>query len=272
MSKQSETNRPRASTRTGSPSKRSRQRRKRKAAAVRARKGGSRSWQWVLVGVVVVAAGVVGVALQASRSKTENTKVVVPKAAMGPSGSVAIGSKSAKVLLEEYGDFQCPVCKEFYDAMNPTIQQLVTNGTVRFAFHPLNIIDAHSPGSTESVRAASASICANDAGKFDNYYNLLYENQAAQENSGFLTDSRLVAFGSQAGITGNALSTFTKCVNAHTYEGYVLKYADIASKAPRSVSATPTIFLNGKEVSSSDLVSGSNFDPQKLQALVQQAA
>jgi len=219
----------------------------------------------------VVVAGVVGVALQASRSKTENTQVVTPKGPMGPNGSVIEGQPAAKVLMEEYGDFQCPVCKAFHDQMNSTIQQLVNTGAIRFAFHPLNIIDSHSPGSTESLRAASASLCANDAGRFWNYYNVLYDHQHA-ENSGFLTDDQLVKFGQQVGITGTEFKTFESCVRNNTYDGYVLKYVDKASQPPTNVNGTPTIFLNGKELDLTTLANadGSALDPQKLIAAVQQ--
>ena len=236
-------------------------------------RGGSRRWQWAVVVGVVIVAGVIGVALQASRSKTENTKVVTPTAAMGPNGSVIEGQPNAKVLMEEYGDFQCPVCKLFHDQMNTTIQQLVSTGAIRFAFHPLNVIDSHSPGSTESLRAASASLSANDAGQFWNYYNLLYNNQHG-ENTGFLTDDQLVKFGQEAGITGSAFTTFEPCVKNHTYEGYVLKYVNKATQPPTNVNSTPTIFLNGKQIQLTSLVNtaGTALDPQKLIAAVQQAA
>jgi protein-disulfide isomerase len=255
--------RPGTSRTTSSASRRKRRARRQQRRA--------RAWQWGLVVGVVVIAGAVGIAVQASRSKTENAKVVVPKAAMGPQGSVIEGKASAPVLLEEYGDFQCPVCKEFHDVMNATIQRLVAAGTIRFAFHPLNVIDSHSSGSTESVRSAAASLCANDAGKFEQYYDLLYEQQSPTENSGFLTDDRLVAFGATAGLSGAPFHTFETCVRDHTYEGYVLKYADIASQAPRNVSGTPTIFANGRQVQLADLASGASLDPKKLEAVVRSA-
>jgi len=175
--------------------------------------------------------------------------------------------------MEEYGDFQCPVCKMFHDQMNTTIQQLVSSGAIRFAFHPLNVIDSHSPGSTESLRAASASLCANDAGQFLNYYNLLYANQHG-ENSGFLTDNQLVKFGQEAGIAGRAFNTFASCVQTNKYEGYVLKYVNIATQPPTNVSGTPTIFLNGAQVQLPSLANaaGTALDPQKLITAVQQAA
>jgi len=248
-----------------------RARKRRAAARNRKRKASGRPWQWIVVAVVIVAAGIVGIVIQASRSKTENTKVVTPKAAVGPGGSIVVGDKNAKVLVEEYGDFQCPVCKELYVAMNPTIQDLVAKGTIRFAFHPVDVIDSHSAGSTESLRAASAAFCANDAGKFDPYYNLLYENQASTENSGFFTDDQLIKFGTQAGITGSAFNTFESCVKQHTYEGYVLKYQAAAEKPPRSISGTPSVFIDDRNIPLTDLVTGSSFDPKKLEALVQSA-
>lgn len=257
----------------GAPRPRPRTRPRRKTPLRRGWQGRSRSWQWALVLGVVVVGGIVGVAVQASRSPTENTPVITPKGPMGPNGSVIVGQPTASVLVEEYGDFQCPICKAFHDSVEPTIQNLLNAGTIRFAFHPLNVIDSHSPGSTELLRAASASVCANDAGQFWSYYNLLYDKQAPSENSGYLTDARLISFGHQAGITGPAFDVFQRCVTNHTYEGYVLKYADKASQPPANVTGTPTFFINGKPIDNNSLlnVSGTGFDSARFSAVVAQA-
>jgi protein-disulfide isomerase len=193
-------------------------------------------WQWwVVIGVVVVAI-VIGVVVQSNRSKSENTKVVAPKHALGPNDSEIEGASSAPVLVQEYADFQCPSCRAFHSTMAPTVAALVQTGKIRFAYTYFPFLGE------ESVQAAAAAVCAGDQGKFFPFADLLYDQQRP-ENSGFLTTARLLAFGRQAGITGPAYDSFEKCVKAKTYEGFVRRSADQASQ--RGVNATPTLFISG---------------------------
>ncbi len=62
-------------------------------------------------------------------------------------------------------------------------------------------------------------------------------------------------------------------MTSHTYEGYVLRYADKASQPPANVTGTPTVFINGTPIANSSLANaaGTAFDPAKLVAAVQQA-
>ncbi|MGZ8766389.1 MAG: DsbA family protein, partial [Acidimicrobiia bacterium] len=168
---------------------------------------------WIVLAVVVVAA-VIGIVVQSSRSKTENATVVTPKHELDPNQTEIEGDPSAPVLVEEYGDYQCPACEAFFRSTDPTIKRLVAEQKIRFAFGNFAFLGE------ESVRAASAAICAGDAGKFWEYHDILYSNQAA-ENAGFLTHDQLVEFGRDAGITGADLTRFEKCVRSDRYEGFV---------------------------------------------------
>ena len=158
---------------------------------------------WWVVGAVIVAAVVAGVLVQRSRSETEHAKVTRPASAVGPSGGVLVGDKNAPVTITEFGDFQCPVCGELHQLWEPTLEQLIQQGKVKFEFVGLEFLDR---GTTESLRSAAAATCAADAGKFRDYYNTLYNQQSPTENSGFLTNERLLSFGSSAGITDPAFA------------------------------------------------------------------
>jgi protein-disulfide isomerase len=206
-----------------------------KGSSTKRRSGGiSKQW-WIVIGVVIAALAI-GIIVQSSRSKTENATVTTPKHGLGPNDSEIEGSKSAPVIVQEYADFQCPSCKAFHDAMQPTIDSLVKDGKIRYAYTYFPFIG------DESVRAAAAGVCAGDQGKFFEFADILYTEQQG-ENSGFLTDAQLIKFGKQAGITGSAFDTFEKCVNAGTYEGFVRKSAENASK--RGINSTPTVLMTG---------------------------
>jgi protein-disulfide isomerase len=213
---------------------------------------------WWVIGAVIVAAVVVGVLVQRSRSETEQAKVTRPASAVGPNGGALVGDANAPVTITEYGDFQCPVCARLHQAWGPTLDQLIQSGQVRFEFVGLAYLDQ---GTTESLRSAAAATCAADAGQFLAYHDVLYRRQSPTENSGFLTNQRLVAFGRDAGITDN---TFTRCVDSGRYDGWVRKNTDTASSG--GVSGTPTVLIDGKVVDNADAA-----DPSRLTALVDQA-
>jgi protein-disulfide isomerase len=220
-------------------------------------------WQWwVVIGVVVIAI-VIGVVVQSSRSKSENAKVVVPKRELGPNDSEIQGDKSAPVLVQEYADFQCPSCKAFHDRMNATVNALVQTGKIRFAYTYFPFIG------DESVQAAAAAVCAGDQDKFFPYADLLY-NEQRPENSGFLTTKQLIAFGQQAGITGTAFDAFEKCVHAKTYEGFVRRSAENASK--RGVNQTPTLFITSSDGSTRQMTDDETLTPAQFKAAVADAA
>jgi protein-disulfide isomerase len=213
---------------------------------------------WWVVGAVIVAAVVVGVLVQRSRSATEQVKVTHPTGAVGPHGGVLVGDKNAPVTITEYGDFQCPVCGELHQLWEPTLEQLIQQGKVKFEFVGLEYLDR---GTTESLRSAAAAVCAADAGKFLDYYNALYNGQSRTENSGFLTNEQLLSFGSSVGITDPA---FARCVSSGRFTGWVTKNTDAASQ--RGVTGTPTVLINDKVVNNADAA-----DPGRLTALVGQA-
>jgi protein-disulfide isomerase len=217
---------------------------------------------WIVIGVVVVAL-VVGIIVQASRSKTENAKVVVPKHQLGPNDSEIEGKPSAPVLVQEYADFQCPSCKQFHDVFGSTVNDLVDQGKIRFAYTYFPFIG------DESYRAAAAAVCAGDEDRFFEYQDLLYTNQAA-ENSGFLTTDQLVAFGRDAGITGSAFDRFERCVRSDRYDGFVRQSADNASK--RGVNSTPTLFITGPDGETAEMSREQLLSPAAFEQAVNDAA
>ena len=133
---------------------------RRRGDKIAARRGRRRpSWQlWTGIAVLVVAV-VAGVAIQSGRSSSGGS-VVTPAHALGPAGGEQRGKASAPVLVEEYGDFQCPHCADFQRNVGPTIDRLVDAGTIRFVYHPIAFIGP------ESTTAANAAVCAGDQGKF----------------------------------------------------------------------------------------------------------
>ncbi|MGH2816319.1 MAG: DsbA family protein, partial [Actinomycetota bacterium] len=160
----------------------------------------------------------------------------VPAHALGPNGGELLGRPSAPVLVEEYGDFQCPICGEWERTVYPTVRRLVDQGRIRFEYHPIAFIGP------ESVAAANAAEAAGDEGRFWAYHDLLFADQAP-ENSGALTTDRLLELGRQIGLTS---PQFQRKVRDGTYDNWIRQVTDQSSQ--RGVVQTPTVLVNGREV------------------------
>jgi protein-disulfide isomerase len=154
-----------------------------------------------------------------------------------------IGDPNAKLKIEVFEDFQCPACKQFTDSVEKQLIQstYISSGQVYYQFLQWPFIDSGSI-TKESHQAANASMCALEQGRFWDYHDILFTNQGA-ENSGAFTDKRLQAFAESLGLN---MSNFNKCFNANTYS------AEIESEYQKGVTAkvdsTPTVFLNGQEI------------------------
>jgi protein-disulfide isomerase len=156
----------------------------------------------------------------------------------------AIGDPNAKVKIVVYADFQCPACKEFSDSVEPQLFQstYISSGQVYYEFMHFPFIDS-GVITKESHQAANASMCGMEQGRFWDYHDILFANQGA-ENSGAFTDKRLQAFAESLGLD---ITAFNKCFNANTYSAEI--EADYQQGVSAGVNSTPSVFLNGSEVS-----------------------
>ena len=63
-----------------------------------------------------------------------------------PQNGLVLGDPKAKVSVIEFGDLQCPVCKEFSFQVAPDIiSQIVRKGDANYEFRPSDIIGPQSP-------------------------------------------------------------------------------------------------------------------------------
>jgi protein-disulfide isomerase len=154
-----------------------------------------------------------------------------------------IGNPNAKLKIEVYEDFQCPACKEFTTTVEPQLLQstYITSGQVYYEFIDYPIIDSNSL-TKESHQAANASMCALAQGRFWDYHDILFANQAG-ENSGAFSDKRLVAFAESLRLD---MTAFNKCFKSNTYSSAI--NTDYQKGVAAGITSTPTVLLNGKEV------------------------
>lgn len=172
-------------------------------------------------------------------STPHDIQIRVPAGATEGGDGVIVGAGS--VPVDAYIDFQCPFCRQFELTVGPTLARLVGDGLVSVIYHPMNFLD---PASTDhySTRAAAASGCASDAGRFAEYAHLLFENQPPEGGPGH-TDDELIALGS---VVGLADEEFVRCVRAGRYVPWPSYVTEVATA--RGVRATPTVVVAGEPV------------------------
>jgi protein-disulfide isomerase len=111
-----------------------------------------------------------------------------------PQEKTILGKSTAPVTLIEYGDLQCPICKEYSEEFLPSIiEKQVKNGEVKIVFRNFIII------SEESIPAGEAALAAGEQGKGWTFIELFYRNQG-EERSGYVTEEFIESIGKAAGI------------------------------------------------------------------------
>jgi protein-disulfide isomerase len=152
---------------------------------------------------------------------------------VGPADHV-LGSANAPVTLVEYGDFECPNCKQ----AAPLLRQLVekSDGRLRLVFrhYPLEEVHPHA------LLAAEASECAAEQQRFWAMHDLLFANQT------HLTPEHLRTY---AGRLQLDLPRYESGIAHHTYLVRIRSQIDGALRS--RVRATPGMFLNGRIVDAS---------------------
>jgi len=143
----------------------------------------------------------------------------------------AVGPENAKVTIIEAGCFVCPYTKQAV----PAIKQILSyyGDRIRFVYKDFPMSSAH-PG---AQKAAEASHCAREQGRYWEYFDLLFENQ------GKTNFEDLLGFAEQLGLD---TEKFSECLASHKYKPKV--DADFREAFEIGVYGTPTFFINDQVV------------------------
>jgi protein-disulfide isomerase len=140
-----------------------------------------------------------------------------------------LGAAHAAVVVIEYGDFECPNCKQAAPAVKILLERF--DGDVRFAFRhfPLEEVHAHA------LQAAEAAECAGAQGKFWEMHELLFAHQT------HLDTKHLLSYAEQLGLD---LARFTAELRDQVYVQRIREH--VAGGKRSGVRGTPGFFVNGR--------------------------
>ena len=171
-------------------------------------------------------------------SGTPGTAVNAAEVLKVRDGDFYLGNPSAKVVVVEYGDYQCPFCGKWFKEVEPQIiNNYVKTGKAVFIFRDFAFLGE------ESIRSAEAARCANEQGKFWEYHNYLYGNQQG-ENQGAFSDANLKKIASTLKLN---IAAFNTCFDSGKHKQAVIDAT--AEGRAAGGQGTPATFINGALVS-----------------------
>lgn len=169
------------------------------------------------------------------------------------SGNIAdhvFGKNDDKVVLIEYGDFQCPGC----GGVHPTVKTLTEKykDQVTFVFRNFPIASKHP----NARAAAAAAEAAGLQGKYWEMHNQIFENQSSWQN--LAANDRGKFFVDYAKELGLDEAKFKTDMESSGVSQKINFDQAVGKKAGAEV--TPTFFLNGKKLSDTDWKTDESFE------------
>lgn len=217
-----------------------------------------KKWPIVIIVLVMAVIGILGYGIYSNKSnkldisKYNKDGIISANADNGQFADLVLGNPQAKVIVVEYGDYQCPACAHNRHIFEDLIKTYPDKVALIFRHFVL-------PGHPDAKAASAASLAAARQQQFWAMHDKIYDNQ--QQWSG-KSDQRLAIFETYAKELGLNLEQFRQDFNSAEVNQKI-KF-DIALGKAHQVTATPSMIVNGEQVPVETWS-----DPAKLKSLIE---
>ncbi len=157
------------------------------------------------------------------------------------SGQPSFGPATAPVTLVIFSDFQCPVCKEEARVLREDLAAKFPD-KVHVVFNDFPLDAIHNWARTAAI--AGRCVYRQKPAGFWDFFDWAYENQTLIGADNI--SSKIQSYATDKGLDGMQLG---RCVETKATEAEVDK--SVAEGHQLQVSATPTIFMNGRKLEGS---------------------
>lgn len=184
-----------------------------------------------------------------------------PLKASSQSGQISdhvFGQPNSKVVLIEYGDYQCPGCGAAYAPMKQVVTKYKSKITYVFRNFPLTSMHPNA------LAASAAAETAGLMGKYWQMHDKLYENQDSWSNAAI--DQRNELFATYASEVGLDRTKFLQTLNDKNNVITQKINFDLALGKKAGITGTPTFFINGEQVTQK-VLNGKLSTDQKAQLI-----
>lgn len=197
-----------------------------------------------VMAAVILVVVVIGNGEKAKPAPAPTSNVTVGDVAVAidqDTGAIVIGD--GPVDVEEYLDFGCSHCYNFYMAYGENVKQFVADDAITLSIFPLGMLDNSFMGTKFSTRSANALYCVAESApdKVFDFTGALFVNQPREGTPG-LTNERLIEIANLSGA-----EAATACIADETYNDFV---AEKTLKVLRAdwFRGTPGLRVNGEVV------------------------
>ncbi len=158
-------------------------------------------------------------------------KIPITNVAVQSYDDPRFGNYDAKVVVVEFGDFQCPFCRQAY----PIVRELMNRyrDRVLFIYRDYPVAELHP----DAEKAAEAGQCAWEQG--ENQFWAFHDRVFANQDN--LSVAALKEYATASGIEA---AVFEACLDGGKYAGEVATDYDDGVRA--GVRGTPTFFVNNR--------------------------
>lgn len=172
--------------------------------------------------------------LKISSTTVQTSRTITPKAVVPDykkyvrSHNPSIGKNNASITVLMFIDFECPYCRQSYPIFKAVSAKY--NSLLKVVFKHLPIGDSHP----NAFVSALASTCAEEKGKFWEYYNLLFIKQNLDRESLL----------KEADVLGLDRDEFINCLDTEKYKEDIND--DLIDAASLDLTGTPSFVVNGE--------------------------
>jgi len=164
--------------------------------------------------------------------------VVAPESVLD-AGAPAKGAAGAAVTIVEFSDFECPACRQAFADLRELAK---TQPDVRVVFRNSPLDSSCNASVSRALHpnaclAAAAGECANRAGRFWEYHDVLFEHQRQLDRASLLRYAREL---------GLDLEAFRTCLDDPATMARIK--SDIEAGDRVDIESTPTLFINGRRL------------------------
>jgi protein-disulfide isomerase len=194
----------------------------------------ARQTNWWLIGAIIFGGIAIIFALLYLALQDPGPTTLTDYCLDNPDNCIFKGPDDAPVRVVEISDYGCSHCRDFNLDTAGLLEDLyVTPGDVQWIILPFALNNTTFP-------AASAAMCANDQGLFDEFHHRMFELQG---NPAIYTPEGLSQVAGELGLNQ---SEFDSCVQSGAFNASV--EANIREAGLAGVNATPTFFVNDKKL------------------------
>src|SRR3989344_2501542 len=194
--------------------------------------GMKNKWIWGLVGLLALSFIVIGLSSRQGGTSVAGAQDLV-RYPVSQDDHI-LGNLNAKVVVVEYGDFQCPACAVYAYLLKQVFEQY--KGQVAIVYRHFPLVEIHN----NAIASAKAAEAAGVQNKFFEMLDVLYAQQqewaqSAKPEEFFATYARNLELD---------LVKFQADSNSQAVENLIR--AQRAEAQALNLSGTPSLFVNGK--------------------------